>query len=454
MLNNPPPKVINGYTFGVVLGQGGFGKVCKCTKDGKEFAVKEIYGSMMDLDMEESFATSVSAKLNSPFLVKYLDAFRGPSNELYVVMELCPKGDLRALIGKLKELHATLVHDRLMHIVVQLLLGLYKLHCNKYLHRDLKPENIFVDKDDNAKIGDFGCSKKLNRTGDLAHTGIGTPLYESPQIIAGESYDASADMWALGVLLYEMCTLEWPFYHSNPYRLMELIQAGRFKEIPAERAPAEVIQSVYSLLSVDPTKRPSALGLLSLPVIHNFAVRFDLLKFFPSEAFPVTVGVLAYPTAEDRYEGSVRRGVPHGKGLCVYGGFRRGRVYQGDWVDGIKKGRGKETFEALTYEGEFDNNRNHGKGTCTVENEFQYVGDFRDGRIEGHGRCTYRGGRVYEGQWKKDAAEGRGTQTYPNGEKYVGDFSGDARHGQGTQTDREGRVIYTGLWRNDKPVAQ
>lgn len=169
-------KVINGYTVGEMLGKGSFGEVYKCKKGDKEYALKCIDESKMGAEVEQAFADSISARLNSKFLVKYVDKFRGPSKELFVVMELCPRGDLRLLIETLKRLKASLDPERIAKILIQLLLGMEVIHRNKILHRDLKPENIFVDEEDNTKIGDFGCAKELDTTSQKANTMISTPF--------------------------------------------------------------------------------------------------------------------------------------------------------------------------------------------------------------------------------------------------------------------------------------
>lgn len=186
----PTAQILNGYTFSTFLGRGTVGEVYKCHKDGNDYAIKHIKESKNLDEMEQYFATPViRARLNSSFLVKYIDKFRTPGNErtpngeLYVVMELCPKGDLRTRIENLKNLGTILSETNLMKITIQLLLGLALLHKNRFIHRDMKPENVFVDKEDNVKIGDFGCAKELDLVGGKTKTFIGTPEYESPQVL-------------------------------------------------------------------------------------------------------------------------------------------------------------------------------------------------------------------------------------------------------------------------------
>ena len=79
------------------------------------------------------------------------------------------------------------------------------LHSKNILHRDLKSANIFLTKNLSVKIGDFGISKVLEHSSAI--TCIGTPLYLSPEVCNNQPYGFSSDMWALGCILYEMCTL-------------------------------------------------------------------------------------------------------------------------------------------------------------------------------------------------------------------------------------------------------
>lgn len=262
-------NVIEGYSFLVSLDKSLFGEVYRCKKDGREYAVKRVEESQVN-----TFIEAISAGLNSKFLVKYISKIQGPSNKLFVVMEPFPQENLRMTIETLKDLKAWFRQDLIMKILIQLLLGLEAIHRKKLLHRNLKPENVHVDRENNVKI-------ELETTGPNAQTTIGTPEYESPQIVEGKPFDSTDDLWALGVLLYELCTLNRPFVETDIHKLRKRILSGTYNPIPKGRCPDQVIGITDSLLSVNPQQRQSALSLLRHPFIREYAEAFKLLQYFP-----------------------------------------------------------------------------------------------------------------------------------------------------------------------------
>ena len=90
-------------------------------------------------------------------------------------------------------------------------MGLAAIHKLKILHRDLKTLNIFLTKNLDVKIGDLGVAKVLSHSGCFAKTLIGTPYYLSPELCEEKPYNDKSDVWALGCILYELCTYQHPF---------------------------------------------------------------------------------------------------------------------------------------------------------------------------------------------------------------------------------------------------
>lgn len=119
-----------------------------------------------------------------------------------------------------------LQEDFIWRIFTQIVLALYECHRRKdkqvILHRDLKPSNIFLDKQQNAKLGDFGFAKRIaggNSEGEginnYAQTYLGSPYYMSPEQCNGQEYNEKSDIWSLGIIVYEMAQLNPPFMATN-----------------------------------------------------------------------------------------------------------------------------------------------------------------------------------------------------------------------------------------------
>ena len=95
--------------------------------------------------------------------------------------------------------------------LIQLLFGLKYIHEKNVMHRDFKPDNIFITATNHLNIGDFGISRLMTETFDLAKTKIGTPLVMAPEIWEGMKYNQKSDIWSLGCVLFKMMTLHYPF---------------------------------------------------------------------------------------------------------------------------------------------------------------------------------------------------------------------------------------------------
>jgi eukaryotic-like serine/threonine-protein kinase len=211
-------SVAGKYRIRRVLGSGSMGIVCEAEhlEIGKRLAIKVIDASlagMADIAMRFRQEARAASLVESQHIVQVFDVGTDDKLGLYLVMEYLTGQDLAAALARAP--NHKLDPDEAVRIGVQVARGLAKAHEAGVVHRDLKPANIFLtereDDDTLIKILDFGISKvidasraesklKLTRAGTV----VGTPQYMSPEQARGFSVDERTDVWALGLVLYEM----------------------------------------------------------------------------------------------------------------------------------------------------------------------------------------------------------------------------------------------------------
>eukprot|EP00826_Nyctotherus_ovalis_P022620 TRINITY_DN17496_c0_g2_i1.p1 TRINITY_DN17496_c0_g2~~TRINITY_DN17496_c0_g2_i1.p1 ORF type:complete len:257 (+),score=33.66 TRINITY_DN17496_c0_g2_i1:79-849(+) len=214
-----------------MIGEGAFSKVYKVRDSAtkKEYAMKVISTKKTDL---EKFKNEVALmkKLNSlanPNIVRYITSDI-QSQKYVIIMEYCSNGNLRDLIEKHKIEKKEIPEDAIVNYARQILAGLSVLHKNGIIHRDLKPDNIMIDSAGKLKLSDFGVSKQLLNILEYTNTAIGTLWYSSLEVIKGEKYDFSVDIWALGCILHELCCLVPPFTETNLYDFVERLRKKKY----------------------------------------------------------------------------------------------------------------------------------------------------------------------------------------------------------------------------------
>jgi serine/threonine-protein kinase len=159
----------------------------------------------------------IGKRLDHPGVIKVLDS--GNNSRLYMAMEWAEGRPLRRILSEEEQLP----FDRAIRIALQICGALEHAHNRGVAHRDLKPENILVDSQDRIKIIDFGIawmagSRRLT-FGKLSEL-MGSPDYISPEQVRGKRGDARSDLYAMGIILYEMLTGAVPFNGSNAFAIM------------------------------------------------------------------------------------------------------------------------------------------------------------------------------------------------------------------------------------------
>jgi serine/threonine-protein kinase len=225
--------VADKYRLDTLIGEGAMGRVYRGEQLtlGKPFAVKILAPHLThDEQSQQRFANEAhnAASLNHPNCVSVVDYGRTPTGVTYIVMEYIEGKSLESLIHEAYPLP----RDRITDLTLQILAALTEAHGMGILHRDLKPENILVQtlrtRGELAKVLDFGIAKLMDpapgtpqRTG-LTNQGVvcGTPEYMSPEQARGQRLDPRSDLYAVGVILYQMLTGRPPFESASAVEIL------------------------------------------------------------------------------------------------------------------------------------------------------------------------------------------------------------------------------------------
>ncbi|KAH7401781.1 Serine/threonine-protein kinase atg1 [Phaeosphaeria sp. MPI-PUGE-AT-0046c] len=303
------------------IGKGSFAEVYRGIHIEKRqsVAIKSVNMNKLNKKLKDNLVSEISIlrSLHHPHIVSLIDCHEMPSR-MHIIMEFCELGDLSAFIKKRADLVNHPQTQRMIekypnpavgglnevivrHFAKQMASALEFLRSKNYIHRDLKPQNLLLNPSSMyysqsgtlermplaadassllpatgieslpmLKIADFGFARILPTT-SLAETLCGSPLYMAPEILRYEKYDAKADLWSVGTVLFEMMCARPPFRANNHVELLRKIEERkdhiRFPEgIVCSRAMKNLIRA---LLKRKPTERMSYDSFFSDQVIRE-----------------------------------------------------------------------------------------------------------------------------------------------------------------------------------------
>lgn len=285
--------VESGYEWGELLGSGSFGtvRVAIDKETGSQYAVKilpltsEGKNKLNAINREVKMLERLAG---CPSVVRLERVFRDWSN-VYIVQELMHGGDLQTLL----EVQEHLEEDEAVAVFHGVLTSLAACHKQNILYGDVKPANFLVQDmypsiqhiiDPSrpkgrlvVKMADFGCSQLCGEQGQASISGLtGTPAFLAPEVLDGQ-YGLAADMWAAGVLLYQLVTGKLPFWEADidtlqrvsPKQILIGIMEG---DIEADKAmwdtfSPELADLLRGLLNRDPEERLTAIAALQHPFL-------------------------------------------------------------------------------------------------------------------------------------------------------------------------------------------
>ena len=254
-----PGDQLDHYRIDSLVARSGMASIFRGVdlRNGRQVAIKiphpevESDPALFDRFLREE---EIGKLLDHPGVMKvFSDKDR---SRIYMVMEWV---DGRLLRKILDEQHK-LPHERAVRLAVRILDALDYVHSRGVAHRDLKPENVMVDESDNIKLIDFGIAahaKSRRLTFAKLSQTMGTPDYISPEQVKGKRGDARSDLYAMGVILYEMLTGKVPFSGDNAFLIMNdrlLNNPVPPREIDPSITP-ELQEIIYRALEREPRRR-------------------------------------------------------------------------------------------------------------------------------------------------------------------------------------------------------
>jgi len=281
---------LEGFTIQRAAGRGGFGEVYYAVSDGgREVAIKAV----QNYEQIELRGIRHCMNIKSPHLVTIFDVRHNDRNEPFVIMEYVSGPSLREL---LTESPGGLGAQKAAFFLREIAKGLSFLHECGIVHRDLKPGNVFYE-NGYVKIGDYGLAKAISASRHSGQTiTVGTVHYMAPEIGAG-SYGTSIDIYALGILLYEMLTGDVPFGGSSPAEILMKHMTDTPKLDNIEEPFANVIKKA---LAKDPKERYQTVQEMVEDLYGSENIRNSVSHFSPNELSVIAERVAAKANIGDQ----------------------------------------------------------------------------------------------------------------------------------------------------------
>jgi eukaryotic-like serine/threonine-protein kinase len=262
---------VDHYTIDRCVGEGGMGRVYLAHHvrlEHRRFALKVLFGDLaasLSTRLRFSHEAEAASRLHHENVIEVFDFGRTSGGLLYLIMDFVEGVPLSTMIAR----EGPLAVDHVVALARGMSAGLAHAHAAGLVHRDFKPDNVLVARVDGRevpRIVDFGLALELDASNArLTTTGLalGTPIYAAPEQVQGHKVDQRADLFALGVTLYEMVSGRAPFDGD----LMSVMIANATQTPPpiAERAPGVVVPPrlealIRRLMARDPSARPGSAG--------------------------------------------------------------------------------------------------------------------------------------------------------------------------------------------------
>jgi len=223
-------------------------------------------------DRQEAMDESrILATLDSPYITQHYESFI-EDEKLNIVMELATMGSLHAKLKAQKG--KGLPEDTVWRYFIEALLAVNHLHSKKIIHRDIKSLNLFLTESGDIMLGDLGIARAMSENTHFLKSLVGTPFYLSPELCNDKPYNEKSDIWALGVVLYEMCMTVHPFTAKNEGALVRKILAGVYD--PPRGYSSQIVDLVRQCMTFKYQSRPDSFQLLRNPTVLRKAAELNI----------------------------------------------------------------------------------------------------------------------------------------------------------------------------------
>lgn len=258
------------YRRDEAIGRGNFGVVYR----GTNLQTKQIVAiKVLNLDTVEDEVKDVQHEItmlsqlsqsDAANITKYYGSYLH-GTRLWIIMDFCAGGSVRLLLkaGVIEERYTAVIMRELLHALIY-------IHREGVIHRDIKAANILITKDGRVRLCDFGVAAKVSSTKVKRSTIVGTPYWMAPEVITeGALYNSKADVWSLGVTVYEMTTGNPPYSDQEAFRAIMLIPKQKPARLEGPQYSTALKEFVAQCLDEHPNERPSAEDLTKLKLIRN-----------------------------------------------------------------------------------------------------------------------------------------------------------------------------------------
>ncbi len=250
-------RLLDRYEVQQEIGRGGMGVVHSGVDrhTGQRVAIKCLHADLADSAMVDRFRREGETlrRLNHPNIVQLLDVAHSDEQH-YLVMELVEGGSLREKLDQTPRLDI----QHVLSLSIEIVDALTRAHHLKIIHRDIKPANVLLAADGTPRLADFGLARVEGADLSVPGTIVGTIKYLSPELLQGKDVSPSTDIWAFGVMLFEMVVGSPPFKSDRDFaKLAGSILNDAVPDIEALRpdVPAPLADLIYRMLAKDPAER-------------------------------------------------------------------------------------------------------------------------------------------------------------------------------------------------------